>query len=60
SGISEEALDAARKRMQEDKMSPLSSQLDWLGKAGFDDITAWYQYYSFVIYSGTKPLATNS
>lgn len=60
SGISDEALRAAMKRMKEDRMSPLSSQLDWLNKAGFDDITVWYQYYSFVVYSGTKPLTTKT
>lgn len=59
SGISDESLNAALQRMQEDKMSPLSSQLDWLGQAGFDDITVWYKYYSFVVYSATRPLASN-
>jgi len=58
SGISEEALGAALERMEEDRMAPLSCQLDWLGQAGFDDVTVWYKYYNFVVYSGTKPLAT--
>ena len=56
-GISQTALASAKKRMQEDKTSPLSSQLMWLKKAGFIDITSWYQYYGFAIYSGTKSLA---
>lgn len=55
-GITENALSAALERMREDRMSPLSSQLDWLDKAGFTDITTWYRYYNFVVYSGTKPL----
>ncbi|MFW2366629.1 MAG: class I SAM-dependent methyltransferase [Desulforhopalus sp.] len=58
-GISSTALTAAEKRMQEDRTSPLSSQLLWLKKAGFIDITSWYQYYGFAVYSGTKSLAAN-
>jgi tRNA (cmo5U34)-methyltransferase len=57
SGIPEEALDAALGRMQEDKMSKLSHQISWLDQAGFDDLTVWYKYYNFVVYSGTRPLA---
>lgn len=56
-GISQTALARAERRMQEDKTSPLSSQLRWLMKAGFTDITSWYQYYGFSVYSGTKSLA---
>jgi tRNA (cmo5U34)-methyltransferase len=56
SGISEEALKAALERTKEDRMSRLSSQLTWLAQAGFIDVTTWYRYYSFVIYSATKPL----
>ena len=59
SGISDEALTAARERMQEDRMAPLSGQLAWLDRAGFTDVTVWYQYYNFVVYSGTKPLTTH-
>lgn len=55
-GITETALNAALERMREDRMSPLSSQLDWLDRAGFIDITTWYRYYNFVVYSATKPL----
>lgn len=57
SGIPEEALSEAIERMKEDRMSPLASQLTWLERAGFSDITTWYRYYSFVVYSATKPLA---
>lgn len=58
-GISAASLAAAEKRMQEDKTSPLSTQLLWLKRAGFIDITSWYQYYGFGIYSGTKSLAAD-
>lgn len=55
-GISEASLHEARARMKEDRMSPLSSQLTWLMQAEFIDVSVWYQYYSFVVYSATKPL----
>lgn len=56
SGISPAALEKALKRIKEDKMSTLSDQLMWLEKAQFVDVTNWYQNYSFVVYSGSKPL----
>ncbi len=55
-GVKEQILIQALDRMNEDKMSPLSSQLSWLEKAGFADITTWYKHYSFVVFSGTKKL----
>lgn len=58
SGIDEAALAAARQRMTEDRMATLADQLLWLGQAGFADITTWYRYYNFVVYSGIKPLRT--
>ncbi len=54
-GTSEAALGAALLRMKEDRMSPLASQLAWLSKTGFIDVTTWYRYYNFVVYSATKP-----
>ncbi len=56
-GIQEEALNAALERTKEDRLSPLSSQMDWLREAGFIDVANWYRYYSFAVFSGTKPLA---
>jgi tRNA (cmo5U34)-methyltransferase len=60
SGISPEALAAAQSRLQFDRMSPLASQLDWLRAAGFEQVTCWFQHYSFVVYSGQKPRASDS
>lgn len=59
SGISNSGFATAQKRMREDKTSSLSNQLLWLKKVGFIDITTWYQYYGFAIYSGTKSLAAD-
>lgn len=58
SGIDEKALAAARERMKEDRMATLDDQLLWLRQAGFTDISTWYRYYNFVVFSGTKPLST--
>jgi tRNA (cmo5U34)-methyltransferase len=51
-GIGKSELEAALERMKEDKMSPLSSQLQWLNEAGFEEVNCWYKNYSFVVYSG--------
>ncbi len=56
-GVKEETLDAALERTKEDRLSPLSSQMEWLREAGFIDVANWYRYYSFAVFSGTKALA---
>ena len=53
-GVSQEVLQAALERMQEDKMDTLANQLLWLDQAGFEDVHCWYQNYSFCVYSGVK------
>ena len=53
-GIEEHRLQQVLERMQDEQKSPLSRQLQWLEKIGFSDITTWYQYYNFVVFSGTK------
>ncbi len=55
-GVGKNELAAALERMKEDKMSPLSSQLQWLKEAGFKKANCWYKNYSFVVYSGAKCL----
>ena len=57
-GVTDATLQATLERMKEDKMSPLSSQFSWLRQAGFIDVSTWYQHYSFVVYSATRPLTT--
>lgn len=53
-GVSEMDLTAALGRMQEDRMTTLESQLNWLEEAGFRSVNCWYKHYSFVVYSGVK------
>ncbi len=51
-GTSEMELEAAFERMKEDHMSTLSSQIQWLKDAGFDDVDCWYKNYSFAVFGG--------
>jgi tRNA (cmo5U34)-methyltransferase len=51
-GATDEDLNAALERMQEDKMATLASQLQWLKDAGFTNVNCWYKNYSFAVYSG--------
>ncbi len=53
-GVAEDILQGALERMQEDRMAPLSTQVNSLREAGFSEVTTWYQFYSFVVYSGRK------
>ncbi|MBF0611793.1 MAG: methyltransferase domain-containing protein [Magnetococcales bacterium] len=55
-GVSEETLAAAQERMLADRMSPLEDQLTWMQEAGFVDVHCWFKDFSFVVYSGSKPL----
>jgi len=55
-GVDEQTLQAALERMQEDRPAPVSAQLQWLQDVGFVDVSSWYQYYGFAVYSGAKPM----
>lgn len=59
-GVSKESLSAALKRMEEDKMSTLDDQLNWLRQTGFSDVNCWYKNYSFVVFSGRKSICDKS
>lgn len=53
-GIDQDELNAAFERMKEDKMSTLSSQIQWLKETGFVNVNCWFKNYSFAVYSGAK------
>ena len=55
-GVDDKSLHAALERMQEDRPAPLGLQLGWLQDIGFSDVTSWYQYYGFAVFSGRKPM----
>lgn len=55
-GISQEELEAAKKRMEYDRMATLERQLSWLETAGFQDVDCWYKNFSFAVFGGHRPL----
>lgn len=54
-GISEDELNAAKKRMEYDRMATLDAQLNWLKAAGFQDVDCWYKHFSFAVFGGYRP-----
>jgi len=54
-GASEEEIDAALIRMQEDRCAPVETQLQWLREIGFEDADCWFKEGRFAVYSGRKP-----
>jgi len=53
-GLSEHELSEIIDRMQYDKPSSLSDQLQWLREIGFQDVDCYYKYFNFAVYSGRK------
>jgi len=53
-GLSEHELSEIIDRMQYDKPSSLSDQLQWLKEIGFQDVDCYYKYFNFAVYSGRK------
>ena len=51
-GVTETELEAAFERIKEDKMSTLTSQIQWMKDAGFKDVNCWYKNYGFVVFGG--------
>lgn len=54
-GASDEEVGDARRRMADDRCSPLQAQLEWLGEAGFQDVDCWFKDGMFAVYSGRRP-----
>ena len=55
-GVSDLELSAALKRMEYDRMTPLTYQLNWLEAAGFQDVDCWYKNFSFAVFGGHRPV----
>lgn len=53
-GVSERDLAMALERKKQDRHSPLEIQLEWMRDSGFQDVTTWYQNFSFTVFSGRK------
>ncbi len=41
-------------RQQEDRRTPVETQLTWLREAGFKDVDCWYKSNSFAVFAGTR------
>mgnify|MGYP001057004422 CR=1 FL=1 len=54
-GCSEEEILIAIKRMEADRTSPLSIQLETMRDVGFTMVNCWYQFYRYATYSGRRP-----
>jgi tRNA (cmo5U34)-methyltransferase len=55
SGIGEAELAAALRRTRLDVLAPLSDQLAWLRRAGFDDVDCSYKWLHFAVFGGRRP-----
>ena len=53
-GLSQHELSEIIDRMQYDRPSSLTIQLQWLKEIGFQDVDCYYKYYNFAVYSGRK------
>jgi len=54
-GATEQQIADSLFRQQEDRRSPVSTQLAWLRDAGFTNVDCWYKHSSFAVMSGTRP-----
>jgi tRNA (cmo5U34)-methyltransferase len=53
-GASEQQIADSLFRQQEDRRTPVESQLSWLRAAGFADVDCWYKASSFAVMSGVR------
>jgi len=53
-GLSQNELSKIINRMQYDRPSFLTIQLQWLKEIGFSDVDCYYKYFNFAVYSGRK------
>ena len=51
-GVPEQEIAKARERMAHDECAPVSSQLEWLTKAGFSDVDCSFKAWRFAVLSG--------
>ena len=55
-GATEQQIADSLFRQQEDRRTPVATQLAWLRAAGFTNVDCWYKHSSFAVISGTRPL----
>jgi len=54
-GATEQQIADSLFRQQEDRRTPVATQLGWLRDAGFTNVDCWYKHSSFAVMSGTRP-----
>jgi tRNA (cmo5U34)-methyltransferase len=54
-GATEQQIADSLFRQQEDRRTPVATQLAWLRDAGFTNVDCWYKHSSFAVMSGTRP-----
>ena len=54
-GATEQQVAESLFRQQEDRRTPIATQLAWLRDAGFLHVDCWYKHSSFAVISGTRP-----
>jgi len=54
-GATEQQIADSLFRQQEDRRTPVATQLAWLREAGFINVDCWYKHSSFAVMSGTRP-----
>jgi tRNA (cmo5U34)-methyltransferase len=55
-GATEQQIADSLFRQQEDRRTPITTQLAWLRDAGFTGVDCWYKHSSFAVMSGARPL----
>ena len=58
-GASEAEIADAERRMEHDHCSSVSSQLDWMGAAGFQDRECFFKRLQFAVLAGWRPPAAS-
>jgi tRNA (cmo5U34)-methyltransferase len=53
-GATTAQIDAALRRMREDRCAPVALQLQWMREAGFADADCWYKENRFAVMAGTR------
>lgn len=52
--LTEEEKQSAFERIKVDIMAPLTSQLEWIEKAGMKNANCYYKFYNFVVFAANK------
>ncbi len=54
-GATEQQIADSLFRQQEDRRTPIATQLAWLREEGFTNVDCWYKHSGFAVMNGTRP-----